>query len=484
MGKKRVVAYIRVSTKSERQSHSYMYQEDYWREVLMQKNDCELVGIYADNGISGRLMRKRPQFMSMIEDCKAGLIDEICVKSVSRFSRNTVELLDMVRQLRELNVAVYFEQENINTLSSTSDLELSIAAALADADLVRYSENMKWSIAHKYANGVISVGNGLYGYRMTKDNELVPHPEESQIVKLIYDKYLNGESYDKIANTLDSMGVPTKKGTASWDFRTIKMTLTNERYAGISIQHKSVKINGAKVDNKGGIHRSQLIIENSHEAIISKETFDAVQELMYQRANKKILGSKQKVYDFTGDITCECCNSKYTHKINNSGTKYQSEVWVCNKWRRKGAKACGNIQIKDSVLKEKFIECYNEFVSNKYDNDIVEEAKTKRSELLSMESNLRTLYTQGYIRNEDYKTEVNRIIEKIKIEENIIYKYKMKNVTEEDFEQITEYDSVKYNKFVTAIKINKYTVTFVFMNGVEISKPYSNGQAGNKGKGE
>ncbi|MCK9303345.1 MAG: recombinase family protein [Bacteroidales bacterium] len=479
MKKTDVAAYIRVSTASDAQTHSYEYQESYWRDVLREKPGNNFVGIYADLGISGRSMRKRPQFTSMVEDCRKGLIKKIYVKSVSRFSRNTVELLDMVRQLREMNVAVYFEQEKIDTLRSTSDVELTIAAAVADADLQRYSENQKWSIAYKYANGIIAVGNKIYGYEMTKENDLVPIPEEAKRVEQIFELYLQGLSIEKIAAQLNSEGVKTVRGLSKWSSSTINNMLRNERYIGDSVQHKFVKQNGVRYRNKGGALKKQLYIENSHQPIIGRETFNKVQEELKNRTNPKLLGHANELHEFTGLIECGVCGKKFIHKINNAGTPWQTEFWNCSKKLKEGKAACGSNGIKDGVIREKFVEAFNCFIEKGFDNAVVETAKKERDRLVAEECQLKTVYANGYILKTHYDTAAAELLAKIKEQEKTIQKFKIKNVTERDYTPVTEYDPVKFDKFISGISIKDWEITFRFINGVEITKPYTNGQHGN-----
>jgi DNA invertase Pin-like site-specific DNA recombinase len=201
--KKRTVAYVRVSTASKAQLHSYEFQERYWQDKFTGDPDNELIGIYADRGISGRSVYKRPQFLVMMQDARDGKLDVIYTKSVSRFARNTVQLLEAIRELRDLGIEVVFEKEQISTLQPTSEIFLTIAATVAENDLKVDSERQRWSIQHRCENGWISIGNGLYGFRMTDDNNLEIIPEEAEIVRRIFDMYLSGAGCTKIAKTLN-----------------------------------------------------------------------------------------------------------------------------------------------------------------------------------------------------------------------------------------------------------------------------------------
>ena len=185
----RAVAYIRVSTEKDAQLHSYDFQEHYWRSAFVNDPEIELTGIYADKGISGHSVQKRPQFLLMMQDARDHKFDKIYTKSVSRFARNTTQLLEAVRELRDIGIEVVFEKENIHTFEPTSEVFLTIAATIAENDLDVDSERMRWSVRHRFENGWISIGSGLYGLRLTADNELEIVPEEAAVVRYIYDAY-------------------------------------------------------------------------------------------------------------------------------------------------------------------------------------------------------------------------------------------------------------------------------------------------------
>ena len=249
--RKRAVAYVRVSTASKAQLHSYEFQEQYWQERFEDDPDAELVAIYADRGISGSSVYKRPQFLIMMQDAREGKFDVIYTKSVSRFSRNTVQLLEAVRELRDLGIEVIFEKEQISTLASTSELFLTIAATIAENDLQVDSERMKWSIRHRYENGWINIGSGMYGYTMTKDNNLEIVPEEAAVVRRIYDMYIGGKGCTTIANTLNAEGHRNWLGNP-WRPNGVLDIIDNEKYMGDALMGKWVIIDGVQYENRDG----------------------------------------------------------------------------------------------------------------------------------------------------------------------------------------------------------------------------------------
>lgn len=477
--KKRGVAYVRVSSASKAQLHSYEFQEQYWRGKFQDDPDIDLVSIYADRGISGSSVYKRPQFLTMMQDARDGKFDVIYTKSVSRFARNTVQLLEAVRELRDLGIEVVFEKEQISTLQPTSELFLTIAATVAENDLQVDSDRQKWSIRHRFENGWISIGSGMYGYTMTKDNNLVIVEEEAEVIRRIYEMYIGGMGCTAIANTLNAEGVRTYTDAKWAPFHVLEM-MANEKYMGDSMMGKSVKIDGIQQDNMDGALGSRYYMEDTHEGIVSKETWYMAQQIREQRSNHKIKGSKRPVYPFTGLIVCGCCGKNFQHKVNNSGKKWQTDIWVCAKQLKKGVSECDCTRLKDSVLREKFVAAYNEFVTKRPQGHSIDAMQRVVTELRKEEADLAELRLQRLIPESAFRTEQRRIKAQIAELTAKIDEQRSKLVRESDFTIITEFDPEKVEKFITKVIVHRWTVTFVFYNGVQITKAYSNGQAGNQ----
>lgn len=476
---KRKTAYVRVSTASDAQLHSYEFQEQYWRHKLTEDPDAEFCGIYADKGISGSSIRKRPRFLDMMQDAREHKFDEIHTKSVSRFSRNTVELLEAVRELRDLGIEVIFERENIHTFDSTSEVFLTIAATIAENDLEVDSERQRWSIRHRIQNGWISIGAGLYGYRMKKDNTLEIVPDEAEVVRQIYEWYIDGAGGQAIARRLNAAGKKTLAGV-DWSAQRVLEILANEKFMGDTIMGKSVIKDGEKIDNSDGSHGPKYYIEDTHEGIVSKETWHKAQEIRQQRRNNKLYGSELPTYAFTGKIECACCGAHYQHKVNNSGKKWQTDIWACATKLHHGAGKCGSPNIKDSVLREKFIDAYNEFVTKRPQGETVIALREVLAKIRQEDLDLGALYLQNLVSHRVYAEERNRIHEREQAITAKIQAINEKGIRASDFTTITEYDPEKVEKFITKVIVSKGTVTFEFYNGVKISREYTNGQPGNK----
>lgn len=477
--KKRAVAYVRVSTASSAQLHSYEYQEQYWQGKFTDDPDTELVGIYADRGISGSSIYKRPQFLVMMQDARDGKFDIIYTKSVSRFARNTVQLLEAVRELRDLGIEVIFEKEQISTMQPTSELFLTIAATVAENDLQVDSERQKWSFRHRFESGWISIGSGMYGYTMTKDNNLVIVEEEAAVIRRIYDMYISGMGCTAIAKVLNEEGIRTWCGN-EWKPTRLLELMANEKYMGDSMMGKSVTVDGIQMDNMDGQYGKRYYMEGTHEGIVSRETWELAQQIREQRRNKKITGSKKPVYPFTSMIECGCCGKHYQHKVNNSGKKWRNDIWACATQLRKGVAECDCTRLKDSALREQFIAAYNQFVRERPQGHDTAALQSVVAELRKEESDLAELLMQRLITESAFRAEQRRIKAQIEELNTKINEQRGKIVRESDFTIITEFDPEKVEKFITKVIVRRWTVTFVFYNGVEITRAYTNGPSGNQ----
>lgn len=284
--KKRVAAYARVSLESEKLMHSLSAQVSYYAEFIQKNSEWIYAGVYVDEGITGTLTSKRDEFKRMLEDCEEGKIDIILVKSISRFARNTVDLLATVRHLKSLGIEVRFEKENINSLSNDGELMLSILASFAQEESRTISENVKWSIQKKFKQGIPNGRVRVFGYRWI-DDVLVAEPFERAVVKRIYSSYLEGVTPRKIAQDLNDDGITTLKGYAWCDFK-IRYVLKNITYTGnMLLQKYFVENEVTKKLKENNGEFAKYLVENTHEAIIDKATFDEVQREFERRGRKK-----------------------------------------------------------------------------------------------------------------------------------------------------------------------------------------------------
>lgn len=284
--RKRVAAYARVSMESQRLMHSLSAQVSYYSDYI-KKNPCWIYsGVYADSGITGTLTDKRDGFRRMIKDCEDGKIDIILVKSISRFARNTVDLLSTVRHLKELGIEVRFEKENISSLTADGELMLSVLASFAQEESRSISENVKWGTRKRFEQGIPNGRVRVFGYVWHGDT-LVIVPTEAEIVKRIFNEYLTGKTPRKIARDLNDEGITTRAGCLWSDFG-IRTILKNITYTGNMLLQKGFvddPISKRRKKNNGELPR--YLAENTHEAIIDKSIFDAVQSEFIRRGRNR-----------------------------------------------------------------------------------------------------------------------------------------------------------------------------------------------------
>lgn len=324
----RVAAYCRVSTDEEEQLTSYAAQQTYYTDKIMANKNWTMAGIFADEGITGTSARKRPEFLRMIRLCKQRKIDIILTKSISRFSRNTVDCLNYIRALRELGIAVIFEKENINTLESDSEILITMLGAFAQAESESISANVRWGKRQAMREGKATIAyKKLYAYEKGEDGKPKIIPDQAQVVRSIYRQYLSGASLRMIKDRLEAEHIPNVAEGPQWTLSAIRSILTNEKYRGDVLLQKtfiSDCISRKVIRNTGQL--PMYLIENHHEAIIDRKTFDAVQAEMARRNAGK---SPSKKYAPTG-------KSSYTSKYALSerlvcgecGTLYRRCTWA------------------------------------------------------------------------------------------------------------------------------------------------------------
>ena len=329
--KLRVAAYARVSTDQDEQESSYEAQVDYYTKYINSNPNWEFCGVFADRGITGTNTKYRESFNKMINLALNGEIDLILTKSISRFARNTVDALTIVRRLKARNVEVIFEKENLHSLDPKCEVMLTIMSSLAQEESRSISENVRWGIRKSMQEGKVNLPYACFlGYRKGADGRPEIVEKEAKIVREIYTSYLNGKSLRFIADELTARGIPTPKGKSIWRVSTIQSILSNEKYKGDALLQKTyIEDFLSKKVKKNNGEMPSVLVHESHEAIIDPETFDKVQEKLAAAAQTTIRGKKQ--YPFTRKIICGDCGSYYGHKIwklRSTGEKY--DVWNCN----------------------------------------------------------------------------------------------------------------------------------------------------------
>lgn len=335
--KKRVCAYVRVSTDNEEQKSSYDAQVDEYTKRIEQNPEWEMVGIYADEGLSGTSTKHRKQFNAMMDAARSGEIDLILTKSISRFARNTVDCLNYIREMRTFNVEIFFEKENIYSSDPKVDFLLTIMSSIAQEEARNVSENVNWNVQKRFREGVPVVNTKRFlGYtREKKGGNLIVDPEEAKIIRTIYNLYTNGMGVLEIAKYLMSQGIKTGAGSSIWRTSTVQCILKNEKYCGDLLQQKTVTVDylsHKRVKNKN--IAPQYHIENSHEAIIDKETFYLAQRIREDRARVSIGADKNLAkylnrYPLSAMILCLECGRTLKRRYWNYGKPSQRIMQQC-----------------------------------------------------------------------------------------------------------------------------------------------------------
>ena len=373
-GKKRVAAYCRVSTDSEEQLNSYEAQKSYYTQKIEDSPDWEMAGIYADEGITGTSLKKRTEFKKMITACKRGHIDLIITKSLSRFARNTVDCLETVRLLKANGIGVYFEKENINTLTESSEFLITLFSGFAQAESESLSKNVAWGKAKSAEAGKVTFQyKKMLGYRRGADGQPEIVPEEAEVIKRIYHRYLDGCTLGQIKRELDADKVPTAQGVDSWSPAIIHNILTNEKYIGDALLQKTYITDciSKKVKKNQG-ERAMYYVENNHPAIISREVFDQVRNEMTRRSSKRKvlqksgkteLGKYSGKYALTELLVCGECGSPYK-RVTWARNGKKRIVWRCVSRLEFGTKYCHNSPTLDeSKLHSAILAAMNEFAA-------------------------------------------------------------------------------------------------------------------------
>lgn len=352
--KLRVAAYARVSTEQDEQQSSYEAQVNYYTVYIQNNPDWEFVGIFADEGITGTNTKKRDGFNHMIKKALNGEIDLILTKSISRFARNTVDTLRIVRELKAAGVEVRFEKENLHTFDPKCELMLTILASLAQEESRSISENVRWGKKRSMEDGKVSMAYSHFlGYRKGADGRPEIVEEEAAIIRKIYELFLDGLTPKHIATYLTDHNIPTPTGKKVWYFSTVRSILTNEKYKGDALLQKTFTTDflTKKVKKNNG-EMKQYLVENSHDPIIEPEVFDLVQKKLKEQESQT---KRVQVYSpFASKIICGDCGCFYGRKTKYSRkSKSHRIVWDCNH-KYQNSEKCKTPAIHESQIKAAF----------------------------------------------------------------------------------------------------------------------------------
>lgn len=386
----RVAAYCRVSTDKEDQISSYKSQVDYYTDLIKKKKEWALADIYADEAITGTQVTKRGDFQRMINDCMNGDIDMIITKAISRFARNTLDTLKYVRMLKEKNIAVYFEDENINTLTMDGELLLVVLSSVAQQEVENISGNVKKGLKMKMKRGELVGFQGCLGYDYhVEDKSITVNHEGAEIVRYIFERYVDGAGAGIILRELNDLGYRTMKDN-KWTASAVIGIIKNEKYKGDILLGKSFTVDSIskrRLSNRG--EEDQYYIKKHHEPIISEETFDKAQEILqkrsYTRKRGAEVGKREKYsrqYAFSCKLECGFCGSNLSRRSWHAGTLHQKTIWQCVTSTKKGKQHCTHSKgIPEKVIEDAFIESYRILSCN--NKDILEEFIARIEKTLS-----------------------------------------------------------------------------------------------------
>lgn len=374
----RVAAYCRVSTDSEEQLTSYEAQRTYYTDKIMSNPEWTMAGLFADEGITGTSAQKRPEFLRMICQCRQKKIDLILTKSVSRFARNTVDSLKYVRILKELGIAVFFEEQNINTLDADNEMLLTIHSAFSQAESETMSSRVKWGKREAMREGkAIIQYNRLYGYRRGDNNKPEIIPEQAEVVRRIYQQYLTGASLRMIQDTLEGEQVLNVAGKPEWSLNVIRNILTSEKYCGDVLMQKtyiSDCISRKTIRNNGQLPK--YLLPDHHEAIVDRQTFDAVQAEMARRSAGRSPSRKNaptgrtsyaSKYALSERLVCGECGTLYRRCVWAKRGKKRT-VWRCVSRLDYGTKYCHNSpSLDEEPLQRAILTAINSVMRNRED---------------------------------------------------------------------------------------------------------------------
>ena len=489
--KTRVAAYARVSTDSDEQLLSLETQKEHYETFIKDHQDWEYAGLYYDEGISGTKIEKRDGLLRLLKDCEDGKIDRVITKSISRFSRNTTNTLEMVRNLSKLGVYIFFEKENIDTEHMSSELMLSILSSIAESESRSISENSKWSVKRRFEEGTFIISYPPYGYANI-DGKMVVVPEEAEVVREMFCMALSGMGSHIIANTLNERGVKSKKN-CRWHASTVKGILRNEKYTGDVIFQKTFTDESFNRHTNYG-EENMYLCKNHHEAIISHETFDMVADAMARRGQEKGNGDDkdkyQNRYSLSGKIICGECGSTFKRR-NHYKPSGDYIAWAC-RGHLDDKDSCSMLYVKDDVIKLAFVRMMNKlqvgrqqimkpFVdglrgfNNRDRLHQINELESKIENNSEQQQVLVNLMSAGYIEPDIYHAEHNELLreaealvkEKQQLSQSIGGGLAHLSEAEKlqrfltKMEDITEYDAELFVEYVENITVqDRETFTF------------------------
>ena len=499
--KPRVCAYARVSTNNEDQINSYNAQCEYYETKLSKDPNIVYMGLYADPGRTGTKMRKRKEFLRMLDDCRDGKITRIVTKSVQRFARNLVECVDICRKLKEQGVTVKFETTGIDTADPSCWLNLSIMATIAEEESRTISHNITWAFQKKFENGEYAGSGHIFGYKIENQHFKIVE-KEAMVIRMIYDLFLQGNSMHAIKLELERKKIPTPLGRAKWNFSTIKNILTNEKYAGDLLLQKTYKIDVLSERRVNDGAKPQFLVKGNHLPIIDAEQFKLVQAELKRREKMTTedgdsIGKYSNGYAFSSIVECGECGSKYRRHSRMAGNGNKKvPIWVCINHQLHHDK-CSAKPIKEEDLEKGFMEALLLLTSQRKDiiekvrqnvntvidqpnissmEALVQSLENKQQELVKLSTSINKPTEDETRKSAQIVAEIKDIQEQIEIAKQktdkvSILEYRMKEIDKMLRGTYTIFDkNICRNLLEKVVVKDKHMVTFVFKCGIAIDQ--------------
>ena len=491
----RLAAYCRVSSDSDNQLHSFAAQIRYYKDYERKHPEYKLVDIYADEGLTGTSMEKRYELNRLIRDCKKGKIDRIVVKSVSRFARNTQELLVCIRLLKEIGVSVYFEEQGIDTDKLNSEMIVTFPGMASQQESESISGNMRWSYKKRMESGVFNYCTPAYGYIM-KDGQITVNEPEAVVIRRIFDLYLQGTGKQNIAKILNNEGICRRYGKEKWYESAVHYILNNERYMGDALLQKSYTTEALpfrRKRNQGELPK--YYVENSNPPIVSREIYQAVQTL--QNSRKNVYSNSKGKYLLSKVMRCPDCGMTFRRQVVK-GTAY----WLCGS-KASGMTECRPLRLKETAVYETFIMLVQKLADNRKillgdlirqteamqnrtsDNiDVIRRIDKEIADLAAQNLIIARLHTNGVLNPAEFSaqsSEINNKIstlrtkrrQKLSKDENDEWLDTLNHLNEilETYESSNNFDKELFEKIVISITVKSNAdLTFKLIGDVELTE--------------
>ena len=410
--KLRIAAYARVSSASEDQLNSFAAQQRYYMDLIDSKENCTLVDIYADEGITGTSAKKRTDFQRLLTDCRRGLIDRVLTKSISRFARNTKECLETIRELKLMGIGVCFEEQNINTAEMTGERLTAVFASIAQSESESISKNVRWGIQKRMREGTYLPPQQPYGYRI-ENGRICIDDSKAEIVRKIFSDYLAGSGIEAIANRLNQMNACDQQGR-KWTPVLVSLVLKNEKYTGDSLWQKTYRTDTLprqKCMNHG--EKDRYFVEDTHPEIIPQDIYQKAQRILQQRKCSGEISQDALASPFREKVTCACCGSSLRRKIANE------QVYRVCRTHAKGKADCSLLPVPEAELRNAFCRLYY---------NLKHHGKKILSEMLSR---LIAIRERRMLWSEDVIT-LNRKISDLSSQYQMLTEFKQKNLIDPD----------------------------------------------------